>query len=221
MVKCAVKFSVYVRGWHFKCNISGRQYDININFTCDSAGVVYLLGCKVCSKQHVGNISISFRRRFNNYKSPSRKFPGGVLVKLTEFVRHFTVASHHGLLEDVSSQIIVRASGLSRHKEGFWPIRQQCFMPEALNVRFVDHKLMLLHFPSLIASFVSSASIQFLFIFLHTYHTPCIISYALYHPLCFCLYSVGPLPLIAFAMHYLSLISRFPLRNINCHIIVV
>ena len=38
-------------GSSFKCNVSGREYSINSNFTCDSSGVVYLFGCKVCGKQ--------------------------------------------------------------------------------------------------------------------------------------------------------------------------
>ena len=61
-------------GSGFRCNISGREYDINSDFNCDSSGVVYLLGCKVCGKQYVGSTLTSFRARFNSYKSSSRKF---------------------------------------------------------------------------------------------------------------------------------------------------
>ena len=70
--------------------------------------------------------------------SASRKFSGGVLVPPAELFRHFTEAGHHGLLEDVSFQIIYRLFGVSRHKEGFWQFRLQSFMPEGLNARFVD-----------------------------------------------------------------------------------
>ena len=84
-------------------------------------------------------------------------------------------AGHHGFLEDVSFQIIDRVFGVSRHKEGFWQFRLQSFMPVGLNARFVDHYLFPLHFPSLIASFVSLASIQQPFFFLHTSRTLCII----------------------------------------------
>ena len=31
-------------GSSFKCNVSGREYDINSDLTCNSSGVVYLLG---------------------------------------------------------------------------------------------------------------------------------------------------------------------------------
>ena len=126
-------------GSGFRCNVSIREYDINSDFNCDSSGVVYLLGCKVCGKQYVGSTFTSFRARFNNYKSSSRKFSSGVAVTQAELFRHFTEANHHGFLEDVSFQIIDRVFGVSRHKEGFWQFRLQSFIPEGLNVRYADH----------------------------------------------------------------------------------
>ena len=83
-------------GSSFRCNVSGREYDIDSDFNCDSSGVVYLLGCKVCDKQYVGSTFTSFRARFNNYKSSSRKFSSGVAVTQAELFRHFTEANHHG-----------------------------------------------------------------------------------------------------------------------------
>ena len=44
------------------------EYCINFLFDCDSAGVVYLIKCKTCSKIYVGS-TITFRNRFNNHKS--------------------------------------------------------------------------------------------------------------------------------------------------------
>ena len=98
---------------------------------------MYLLGCKVCGKQYVGSTFTSFKARFKNYKSTSRKFSGGVLVPQAELFRHFTGARHRGFLEDVSFQIIDRVFGVSRHNEGLWQFRLQSFM--GLIARFVDH----------------------------------------------------------------------------------
>ena len=128
-VRCQV-CSFISEGSSFKCNVSEREYYINSNYTFDSSCVAYLLGCKVCGKQYVGSTFTSFRARFNNYKSVSRKFSGGVLLLQTEPFRHFTEAGHHRFLEDISFQIINRVSGVSRHKEGFWQFRLQSFMPE-------------------------------------------------------------------------------------------
>ena len=136
-VRCQV-CSFKSEGSSFKCNVAGKEYHINSNFTCDSSGVVYLLGCQVCGKQYVGSTFTSFRARLDNFKSASRTFSGGVLVPQAELFRHFTEDGHHGFLEDLSCQIIDRVFGVSRHKEGFWQFRLQSFMPEGLNARFVD-----------------------------------------------------------------------------------
>ena len=82
-------------GSRFRCNVSGREYDINSDFNFDSSRVVNLLGCKVCGKQCVGSTFTSFRARFNNYKSYSRKFSSGVAVMQAELFRYFTEANHH------------------------------------------------------------------------------------------------------------------------------
>ena len=125
-------------GNSFRCSVSGREYTINRSFICDSSGVVYVLGCKVCGKQYVGSTFIPFRVRFNNYKSSSRRFFSGISVTQEELFRHFTEDNHHGFLEDISIQIIDRVFGDSRLWEGFWQFKLHSFMPKGLNVRFVD-----------------------------------------------------------------------------------
>ena len=125
-------------GNSFRSNVSGSEFKISSRYTCDSSGVVYLLGCKVCGKQYVGSTFTSFRVRFNNYKSASRRYSKGEVVTQADFFRHFTEANHHGFMEDVSFQIIDRVFGESRHREGFWQFKLGSFAPEGLNVRFVD-----------------------------------------------------------------------------------
>ena len=106
-------------GNSFRSNVSGSEFKISSRYTCDSSGVVYLLGCKVCGKQYVGSTFTSFRVRFNNYKSASRRYSKGEVVTQADFFRHFTEGNHHGFMEDVSFQIIDRVFGESRHREGF------------------------------------------------------------------------------------------------------
>ena len=55
-----------------------------------------------------------------------------------EIFRHFTESNHHGFLENISFQIIDRVLGDSRLIGGFWQFMLHSFMPEVLNVRFVD-----------------------------------------------------------------------------------
>ena len=47
---------------------NGRIFYIKYLVDCDSAGVIYLIICKKCSKIYVGSTIKSFRRRFNNHK---------------------------------------------------------------------------------------------------------------------------------------------------------
>ena len=61
-------------GDKFFSHVTGKEYGIGSRFDCDSSGVVYLLGCKVCGMQYVGSTLTPFRTRFNNYKSCCRRF---------------------------------------------------------------------------------------------------------------------------------------------------
>ena len=125
-------------GSNFRSNFSGREYSISSRFTCDSSGVVYILHCKVCGKQYIGSTFTPFRVRFNNYKSSNRKFSSGISVTQAELFKHFTEANHNAFLEDVTFQIIDGVFGDSRLREGPWQFNLHSFLPEGLNVRFVD-----------------------------------------------------------------------------------
>ena len=85
-------------GNNFRFSDSGRECTIDSRFNCDSSGVVYVLGCKVCGKQYIGSTFTPFRVRFNNYKSSSSNFSSEITVTQTEFFRHFTKGNHHGFL---------------------------------------------------------------------------------------------------------------------------
>ena len=127
-----------VEGDRFSCNGSGREYRISRCFTCDSSGIVYLLGCKVCGKQYVGSTFTTFTARFNNYKSASHRFDKGESGTQEELFRHFTEADHHGFMEGISLQVIDRIFGDSRQREGFCQFKLDSFVPELLDVRFID-----------------------------------------------------------------------------------
>ena len=73
-------------GNSFRSNVSGSEFKISSRYTCDSSGVVYLLDCKVCGKQYVGSTFTSFRVRFNNYKSASRRYSKGEVATQGDFL---------------------------------------------------------------------------------------------------------------------------------------
>ena len=131
--------SFILEGSSFRCSTSGKEYPISDRFDCDSLGVVYLLGCKVCGKQYVGSTKAAFRNRFNSYKSYSRTFSKGRSVDQAQLYEHFTEANHHGFLEDVTVQIIDTISK-SRETEREWQEELDSVGSKKLNVRFACKK---------------------------------------------------------------------------------
>ena len=57
----------------FSSNITKEVFTINHRLNCDDKCLVYLLSCKVCGLQYVGQTSDRFRFRWNNYKACQRK----------------------------------------------------------------------------------------------------------------------------------------------------
>ena len=54
-----------------------KTHKINHSFDCNDKCLIYLLSCKSCGKQTVGNTTDHFRSRWNNYKSHARKAESG------------------------------------------------------------------------------------------------------------------------------------------------
>ena len=126
MSRCQV-CSIIPEGNSVRCNVSGKQYSVSSSFNCDSSGVLYFSGCKVCHKQYLGSTFTSFRNSFNNYKPSGRKFSYVMSVAQAELFRHFTDFNHNGLLEDVTLQITDRVFGESRLREGIWQFKLNSF----------------------------------------------------------------------------------------------
>ena len=127
----------------FNKSNSNEIYDISGTFNCSSKNVVYLIECKVCSKQYVGSTITKFRYRANNYKSIFRKFEKGEKVSKqalnqTNFHEHFLAEQHSGI-EDWVITIIDEASdeSLLRKKELFSIHKLNTFLPIGLNEREV------------------------------------------------------------------------------------
>ena len=74
--KCKICDNVII-GATFKSHVEGRSFCINHRFDCDSEGIVYLISCKFCGLQYVGNTITPFRLRFNNHKSALNRYGRG------------------------------------------------------------------------------------------------------------------------------------------------
>ena len=62
-----------------------KTFKINHKLYCNSKKIVYLLICKVCEKQYVGQTKNPFRFRWNNYKSVHTKAVKGENVSKMSF----------------------------------------------------------------------------------------------------------------------------------------
>ena len=56
----------------FSSTITGETLQLNHELNCDDKCLIYLLKCRVCKKQYIGETTDKFRLRWNNYKDNKR-----------------------------------------------------------------------------------------------------------------------------------------------------
>ena len=74
--RCQVCKSISITD-EFTSFTSKKTYKINHSFDCNDKYLIYLLSCKSCDKQYVGNTTDHFRSRWNNCKSDTREAETG------------------------------------------------------------------------------------------------------------------------------------------------
>ena len=92
----------------FTSNVTGETYKINHKLTCDDNCLIYLLSCKCCGKQYVGETTDSFRYRWNNYKDNDRKHSRKESCMQEHLFKHFNSMGHNGFLNNVSITHLLR-----------------------------------------------------------------------------------------------------------------
>ena len=85
----------------FSSSGTNETYKINHQFECNEKCLVYLLTCKKCLKQYVGQTIDTFRNHWNNYKSDNRKLQRSEPCMQEHLFRHFSSPGHNGFLNDV------------------------------------------------------------------------------------------------------------------------
>lgn len=113
----------------FKSPITGRTYKIFGNTSCRTDNCIYLISCKVCSKQYVGETG-DLRRRINNHRSTIKT------KKVKEPVgEHFNTSGHKW--EDMTVLVIDHnphwTDAERKSKEKFWMHRLKSFRPDGMN----------------------------------------------------------------------------------------
>ena len=97
---CAVYLNV--QETCFSSAVTNKIYKINHQFECNKRCLVYLLTCKKCLKQYVGQTIDTFRHHWNNYKSDNRKLQRSEPCMQEHLFWHFSSPGHNGFLNDVS-----------------------------------------------------------------------------------------------------------------------
>ena len=112
-----------------------EEYKINHCFDCNEKCLIYLLTCKVCLKQYVGQTVDEFRLRWNNYKSNNRKHQRLEPCMQEHLFEHFNEEGHHGFLEDVSITFIDKTDPSEPLKrENYWKNVLKTMAPLGLNI---------------------------------------------------------------------------------------
>ena len=105
----------------FSSTVTEESFKINHKFNCNNKCLVYLATCNICNKQYTGQNTYSFRSRWNNYQSKSRKFDRNEKCMQEYLYSHFESEGHSSFLEDVSIAPIDKTDGSdSTKRKTFW-----------------------------------------------------------------------------------------------------
>ena len=119
----------------FTSSVTGETYKINHSFNCNDKCLVYLLTCKVCKKQYVGQTVDSFRLRWNNYKCNCRKHERKEACMQQFLYDHFCCTDHSGFIDDVSITFIDKTDPSDPLKrEDYWRSVLKTKAPYGLNI---------------------------------------------------------------------------------------
>ena len=90
----------------FSSSVTNATYNTNHQFECNEKCLVYLLTCKKCLKQYVGQTIDTFRHCWNNYKTNDRTFQCSEPCMQEHLFRPFSSPGCNGFLNDVSVTFI-------------------------------------------------------------------------------------------------------------------
>ena len=114
---------------------TNQTYKINHEFNCNESSLIYLLTCKICRKQYVGQTVDIFRSRWNNYESNDRKYLVGDPCMQEHIFEHFNSKGHTRFLENVSVTSIDKTDTQNPEKRGnYWIHTLKTVVPWGLNI---------------------------------------------------------------------------------------
>lgn len=116
------------------------EFTITGRLTCESANIVYLIECKKCEEQYVGETSRSLKTRLGNHVSNIRGY------KDTAVAEHFNQIDHDGNLDlEITPILQIQDQGskvknmLTRRKyETFFIRKLDTMTPNGMNLKLED-----------------------------------------------------------------------------------
>ena len=114
----------------FSSKSTGRTYNIRSEVTCRSSNLVYLISCKKCGLQYIGETQQPLHVRMNGHRSDIR-------TRKTEkpIAAHFCQPDHR--LEDLEVRGIEKIhhgdTNRRRERESYWIFTLKTLAPEGMN----------------------------------------------------------------------------------------
>lgn len=122
-------------GSSFTSHVTGHTYNLRHNANCASNDVIYLITCKRCNVQYVGQTSQSISKRMNSHRFDICNFVDPAFS--TTVATHFNLDRHS--IDDFSFMPIDNVNhDLDRLcKETFWIHKLKTLNPDGLNTKLL------------------------------------------------------------------------------------
>lgn len=115
----------------FKSEVTKKHYEFQNNMYCKSKNIIYLITCRQCKKQYVGETGRELRERVNDHRSAIKN------KKDTPIAVHFNLINHSILdLQIVPIEIIsntAKSLACRRIREAHWQLNLKTTFPFGIN----------------------------------------------------------------------------------------
>lgn len=114
---------------YFKSYVTKERFRIRKSYSCNSISVVYLISCKRCHKQYVGQTTKALKHRINRHRTSIN-----TNIKFIWLAKHFNFPDH--TISDLSVQVIEDCMPQDlKVTESFWIYKLKTYTPFGLNVK--------------------------------------------------------------------------------------
>ena len=116
----------------FSSSVTGSVYNLRFDADCTSKHVIYLITCKKCTQQYVGQTNQNVSRRMNSHRFDIRN---SEINSISHVASHFGSSDTNCTMSDFSFQPIDFVNNnLDRLcKETFWIHKLTTMIPDGLN----------------------------------------------------------------------------------------